>query len=190
MQPEAMVRGTVLRGTDGHRSKLPLTHDLNLWLRLAVLGDVARIQGADQGYYRVHPSSLLRSRFGGNYADLTGRRAAFDDFFDTLDPAVAETMDIDCLRAENCRTLARHALRYAVRAFDTGTTGTEPVDDYLAFARDVFPDSTSLREWRELAKRKDIGPERAAVCRSFRQAERLKVLQDSLQWRRWRRYGT
>lgn len=188
MQPEAMVRTSVLHRTDGHRATCPAAHDLNLWLRLAALADVARIQGADQGFYRVHRQSLLRSRYGGYLSDLQQRRLAFEDFYATLDPERSRELRADELRRRTTRALSRQALRHATRLLRTGEEGPDAVASYLAFAHDVHPASSRDRASRVLADQVERG--RRDDRELDRVLEALRILEDKVRWRRWRRFGT
>lgn len=191
MQPEAMVRTAALHLTDGHRANVPAAHDLNLWLRLAMLGDVARIRGVDQGYYRVHQQSLLHSRFGGYLSDLQQRRLAFDDFYDTLDPDSG--IDAATFRARTHRVLARQALRHAARQLDRGAAG-EPPEPYLEFALATAPACGDSRLWRGISIAADRRSERHASADGRTPwswwREQGRYVEDSLRWRWWRRYGT
>jgi glycosyltransferase involved in cell wall biosynthesis len=193
MQPEAMVRASVLRRTDGHRKHLPATHDLNLWLRLAALSDVARLNGPDQGYYRVHSGSLLRSRFGDYHSDLAQRLRAFEDFFDTVDPGLLRDSDLSRLRVLNRRKLAEQALAWSCRLLDDGHEDHRSVEDYRAFALEVYPAAEDLMEWRALGRRLYADSDRFRRLRhQFRvpAARAGRSVQAKVQWRRWRRFGT
>lgn len=193
MQPEAMVRASVLHRTDGHRQHLPATHDLNLWLRLAAISDVARLNGPDQGYYRVHSDSLLRSRFGGYHSDLTQRMKAFDDFFDTLDPGGFPDGFVSRLRVLNHRGLARQALAWTCRLLDDREDDPTSVADYLSFALAVYPDARDLREWRMVAWRlRTDANQFQQIQQQLRVpfARATRSIEGKVRWRRWRRFGT
>jgi glycosyltransferase involved in cell wall biosynthesis len=192
MQPEAMVRRSVLRQTGGHRASIPAAHDLNLWLRIAAVSDIARIRGADQGYYRVHSESLLRSVYGGYLSDLRQRRAAFDDFFATCDAATTNVIDKESLRERTHKRLAAQSLRYAARAY--GRLDEQDVLPYVDFAESTWPGASILRERRALERRQQrelkTGPAASSNYPPFRVAEAAYAVQDALRWRRWRRFGT
>lgn len=189
MQPEVMVRRSVLHRTDGHRASIPAAHDLNLWLRIATMADVARIGGADQGYYRVHSQSLLHTSFKGYLSDLQQRRAAFDDFYATCDPGTAARIDREVLSPKTHRRLAAQAVEYATRNYSR--LDEQELTSYLAFAHNVWPKTRTLPQWRGLERRERYartqGP---TVAQSFfKCAEAVYGAQDSMRWRLWRRYG-
>lgn len=186
-QPEAMVRASVLRLTDGHRAHLPATHDLNLWLRIAAISDVARIN-ADQGCYRVHPDSIFQSRFRCYHDELVERRKAFDDFFDTLPPRALPADTARALRRQNGTRLARLALAHACRALDRGARDDEPADAYIGFALDVCPRARRLRQWRALQRRQDGRLWRPGGVLA-RTSEGLRRGQDRARWHLDQRFG-
>jgi glycosyltransferase involved in cell wall biosynthesis len=189
-QPEAMLRTSVLRRTDGHRHHLPATHDLNLWLRIAAISDVGRVNGADQGYYRVHSDSLLQSRYGSYYADLVERRKAFDDFFKSLASEAVGSNPAALLRNQTSRTLAKQSLSWACREIDRSEANDKVIGDYVSFALDVYPRTRDLPQWQALHRRL----EGKAISKPGRltsnAADIRRGLHDRLVWRRWRRFGT
>ena len=158
--PEVVVRTSVQRAVGGYDARCFHTSDLNMWLRIAAVSDIAYVRGVPQAIYRVHPGSMLRSQ-EGPMVDLRERRAAFDTFFETCAPRLD---DPERLRDSVGRALARQALWRASRAFDTGRVegdGALPVDELVAFALDVFPEARRLREWRGLRVRRSIGAGRS-----------------------------
>ena len=158
--PEVVVRTSVQRSVGGYDARCFHTSDLNMWLRIAAVSDIAYVRGVPQAIYRVHPGSMLRSQ-EGPMVDLRERRAAFDTFFETCAPRLD---DPERLRDSVGRALARQALWRASRAFDTGRVegdGALPVDELVAFALDVFPEARRLREWRGLRVRRSIGAGRS-----------------------------
>ncbi|HWY89925.1 MAG TPA: glycosyltransferase family A protein [Solirubrobacteraceae bacterium] len=154
--PEAVVRLSVQRAVGGYDANCHHTSDLNMWLRIAAVADIAHIRGTPQAIYRVHAGSMWRSQ-EGPMDDLRERRAAFDAFF----AACASKLESpEPLRALAARTLARQALWKASRAVDRGV-GDGLVEELSEFALDVYPDARGLREWRGLALRRRIGAGRS-----------------------------
>ena len=76
-QPEVVIRTSTLRKVGVYNVALPHTSDLEMWLRLAAVSDVGHINRTVQGYYRVHPNSMMRTVNAGLLTDLIGRRDAF-----------------------------------------------------------------------------------------------------------------
>jgi glycosyltransferase involved in cell wall biosynthesis len=78
--PEVVVRGTVQRAVGGYDPACHHASDLNMWLRIAAVADIAYVRGVPQAIYRVHSDSMLRSSTN-TMVDLCERRVAFDSFF-------------------------------------------------------------------------------------------------------------
>jgi hypothetical protein len=168
--PEVVVRTSVQREVGGYDPSLPHASDLNMWLRIASVSDVAYIKGAAQALYRVDPDGMYRSMAwdpAGVMGDLTERRAAFTRFFGAAGEALTEEPE---LRRMVGRALARQALWQASRAYDRGTVhgpGAAPVEQLIAFAEDTCPEIKRLREWRGLKLRQRIGAGRSLLFPPF-----------------------
>ena len=78
--PEAVVRTSVQRQVGGYDPACYHTSDLNMWLRIAAVADVAHVRGATQAMYRIHADSMLRSD-ADPMVDLRERRNGFERFF-------------------------------------------------------------------------------------------------------------
>jgi hypothetical protein len=180
-QPEVVIRTSLLRRALPIREELPHTSDLHVWLQLASMGDVARINGPAQGCYREHDQSMQRTVNSGRFFDLCARRDAFDSAFARQAGALPGAGELhDCAR----RTLAGAAIDRACRAYDRGRTGEEPVDAFLAFALETWPRAEELPEWAALERRRSMGPARAArdprffagalIRRAFEETSRLR----------------
>ena len=158
-QPEVVMRTAFLRRALPIPVELPHTFDMHLWMQLASMGDVARINGPAQGYYRVHDASMQRTVNAGIFFDLRSRREAFDRFFAGLGGAIPNAHELHDLAR---RTLAGNGLDRACRAYDRGRTQEDPVEEFVAFAFDAWPDARELPEWAALARRRAVGPAKAA----------------------------
>ena len=147
---------------------------------------MARINGATQGYYRVHDQSQQRTVHSGVLFDLEGRRDAFARAF----AGRCSTLpDADRLHDLARRTLAADALDRACRAYDRGNTATEPVDGFTAFALDLWPDARELPQWRALEARRAVGPARAhRQPRFVARAVSRRATEELHNWR-WQRTG-
>lgn len=178
MQPEVVMRGSVLAEVGGHRPDLPEASDLNLWLRLATAGDVGRVNGPVQGLYRVHSNSMQRTIHAGFLSDLNGRVAAIELFFAERG---ANLRDAEGLRDRFHRGMARDAVRLAVRAKDQGRAEIEPIVDFLGAAKALDPTVTSSALWRSANRRGRSLLDRFAGLK--------RDLEDKIVWRRWRRHG-
>jgi hypothetical protein len=150
--PEVVVRSSVQSSVGGYDARCHHTSDLNMWLRIASVSDIAYIRGVGQAVYRVHSASMQRTQEGGT-AELRGRQLAFETFFS----ACAQRLeDAERLRARVMRELARQSLWRASRAVDRGAPA-EQVEDYVSFALEICPGAPRLREWLGLSLRRRLG---------------------------------
>ena len=158
-QPEVVMRTSALRRVGGLCEESPVqTSDMNLWIQLASIGDVGRINGPIQGLYRVHEASMLRTTHAGGLCDLEGRRGAFDTAFAAAAGSLPRARELRELARDR---LAANALDGACRAYDRGRTREQPVDDLVAFALETSPRARDLKEWAALERRRAVGAERA-----------------------------
>jgi hypothetical protein len=185
-QPEVVMRTSALRRACPIREDLDHTFDMHLWLQLAVIGDVGRINGPAQGLYRVHEASMQRTIHSGLLLDLEGRRDAFSALFGGTGRDIPGARELH--RAAQ-RALATTALDYACRAYDRGRTDEKPVDDLIAFALDVASDTRTLKAWRALEHRRSIGPERAPRHPQFFADALTRRISEELGHRHWLRTG-
>jgi glycosyltransferase involved in cell wall biosynthesis len=183
--PEVVVRTSVQRAVGDYDPVCTHSSDLNMWMRIAAVSDIARVRGIAQAIYRVNPKGMLRSAHSP-IVDLVERRRAFDSFFAS---SAQQLENADALRAMAGRALARQALWRASRAYDRGlVSGTDalPVDELVAFALEVCPDARRLREWRGLQVRRRIGAGRSMLFVPFvatGAAHRLRGHVSQLRWR-------
>jgi Glycosyl transferase family 2 len=185
-QPEVVIRTSMLHRAMPIRADLPHTSDLHLWLQLAAMGDVGRVNGPIQGYYREHDGSMQRTVNSGRLFDLQARRKAFDLVFAA---EAAELPGAQELHDRVRRTLAGGALDRACRAYDRGRVGEEPVDEFVAFAFETWPAADELPEHAALERRRAVGAERAQRHpRFFADAVVRRAMEETSRWR-WRRTG-
>jgi Glycosyl transferase family 2 len=155
--PEVVVRNSVQRAVGGYDARCSHASDLNMWLRIAAVADVAYLRGTPQAIYRIHPGGMLRSNQAGPMDDLRERRNAFDSFFESSGPSLEDAEGLGALAG---RALARQALWRASRTVDRGLSdGRDALapGDGMAFALEVCPDARRLREWRGLHVRRRLG---------------------------------
>jgi glycosyltransferase involved in cell wall biosynthesis len=152
-QPEAVIRCATLRSVGAYNDKLPHTSDLEMWLRLAAVSDVGRINGIDQGLYRVHPYSMQRTVNAGLLTDLVGRREAFLSALAADHPRLPAAELEDAVRLK----LALHAIDAACRAYDRDRVDRIEEEKLVAFALETCPASATRPEWRALQRRRQRG---------------------------------
>lgn len=184
--PEALVRRSLLEEVGYCDARLPHTSDFEMWMRLAAVSDVARVEGAVQGLYRVHQQSMQRTVNSGALHDHGGRRDAFDIVFAGPGSRFPDAGELHDSARER---LARQALDYSSHAYDRGRAGSEPIDELVEFALDTWPQATSLPEWRALERRRRVGERYAPLTPPFVARAALRRLQNERRWARWRRHG-
>ena len=186
--PEVVVRSSVAGEVGGYDPACYHTSDLNMWLRIAAVSDIAYVRGTPQAIYRIHPGSMLRSQ-DGPMVDLRERRKAFDGFFADAGARLEGAAELQAMAG---RALARQALWRASRAIDRRQLeGPDrlPFDELVAFALDVCPDATRLREWRGLQLRRRLGAGRSGWFPPFVATGAAHRLRGILGQRRWRERG-
>ena len=144
--PEVMMRTSVLREIGGYDPAFGYSSDLLLWIRAALRGTVARIEGPDQAYYRIHGSNLhLTQNAAGWLKDLTAKQEVFEAV-PALDPDAGITAaDVETAR----RALARRAVQYACREFSrTAPRSRELGARYADYARELSPAIERSARWR------------------------------------------
>ena len=184
--PEAFLRMSVVLRVGGQR-QLAHTHDMEMWMRVASVSDVAYIRGADQAWHREHPGSLsLQADDELGLTILRERRAAFDVLFAEPVPDAAVDSQLATLAR---RTLAVEALGRAAYEYDRGRAPARDVAPLVGFALETDPTVRSTSEWRALDARTMAG-ERWATNRPWLLLRPVRrVARDSRRRRRWNRTG-
>lgn len=182
--PEVLMRSAVVQKVGGQQP-LAHTHDMEMWLRLAAYSDVAYIHGADQAWHRDHAESLS-ARAVDSYRDLVERYRAFDTLFarvgDDIPGATA-------LRKDAMIAIAASAIVLAARCYEHGAAKATEAAQFIAFARAITPDISTVPGWRGLQRRITIGPERT-VRDPLVVLDRIRRrFASQRSWRRWHREG-
>jgi glycosyltransferase involved in cell wall biosynthesis len=143
MNPEVVMRRGLLADIGGYDARFPHSADLFLWLRAAARGDVGRVNGTVQAFYRVHNTNMHTTQFGGLLDDYSAVRDTFDVFFDEDGPLL---QDAPGLRGRARRAIAREALqRTALLPPSEPAASTESLLEFAAesdpsdrFARSAY----------------------------------------------------
>jgi glycosyltransferase involved in cell wall biosynthesis len=185
-QPEAVIRVSALRKVGLYREELPHTSDFEMWMRLAAHYDVGRLNGAYQGFKRQHAASMSRTVNGGLLTDITERMRAIDSLFSECSAVLPDGRHMEDIAH---RTLAREALGHAISAYARGVADQEPVNDYVALAKDVWRDTGKLRSWRVASRLRDSKQESLLLHSSLMVREAIRDLTGRLRWYRWKWSG-
>ncbi|MGA2455217.1 MAG: glycosyltransferase family A protein [Solirubrobacteraceae bacterium] len=159
--PEVVVRTSVQRAVGDYDPACFHSSDVNMWLRIAAVSDIAYVRGTPQAIYRVHASSMSRGQ--GPLVDLRERRAAYDSFFGSCASLLNSPERLQTMVG---RAFARQALWRASRAVDRGADSSL-VEELTSFALDIYPNAPRLREWHGLQLRKRIGAGRSLAFVPF-----------------------
>jgi glycosyltransferase involved in cell wall biosynthesis len=178
--PEVVMRRDLLNELGAYDLDLPHTADMYLWLRAAQVGDIGRVNGPVQAYYRVHGENMHLTDFSGVITDVRQRVMTIEKLFG--DGAATADSELYTLAR---RAIARASLDIAAGAFDRGEAAKVPTDEFKAVAQELWPQVSRSIRWKLLLKR-----ERATSPAAWmRGAEVGRTVRQKMRWRRWRRYG-
>jgi glycosyltransferase involved in cell wall biosynthesis len=184
--PEVVVRGEIQRRAGGYRPELPHAGDLEMWLRIAALSDIAYVNRTPQAFYRVHPKSMMRTVFRGSFLDLRQRKAAFDSFFQHDAATIANAGELHDLAS---RSLAREALWDACRAYDRNEVAACQVKELVDFAKTTYLNAAALAEYAALRRRQWLGPVVCNRTQIFAAPALLHKMQRAALKQRWKYQG-
>jgi glycosyltransferase involved in cell wall biosynthesis len=127
--PEVVVRTSAQREVGGYDPALPHSSDMDMWMRLASVGDVVHIDGPVAAYYRTSDESMSREVYTNPLRELEVRRGAFEAWYRFAENRVPQR---DALLARARTALAEAATRRAVMAFllDPVTAQFGPITEF------------------------------------------------------------
>ena len=176
MQPEVMLRRSAVHASGGYRPQLRWAEDYNLWLRLATVGSIGRVNGPTQGLYRVHDASFQRSSSNDiELTDLKARISAVELFFAECGERLRDHQRMSDLAFA---ALARDARRLLACAAERGRDS----------AADEFAD-LAVRLERRLAGAPSRAVFAGLLARRGALGRACRDLAGRVNWHRWARYG-
>lgn len=182
--PEAVVRTAVHREVGYYRKSLPHSGDLEMWLRIADVSDVGRVNGPDQAYRRLHSASMMETAFKGVATDLRERFKAYESFLASSRLEMSQRRRLDMLAR---RRVCTQALQWAASAEAKRSEAVEEARAAVGFAETVYPNFRRLRAYRLYEASKERAP---LLMRAAAASTRLDLeIRARTGWRRWRRYG-
>ena len=158
-QPEALIRTSALRAAGDYREQLPHTSDFEMWLRLAAVADVGRVNGPYQGCYRRHAESMSQTVHRSALRDVAERRRAFDSFF--AGTYLADVERLQHMSGGGRRPTRRSAMRSAAWARED--TSGDSVADWEQFVLETWPDAVRTRPWRALRRTSVMSTRRVRI---------------------------
>jgi glycosyltransferase involved in cell wall biosynthesis len=167
--PTAVVRTSLQKSLGGYRRELPHSGDMEMWLRLAAHGSVAR-SDAYQAVYRRHSHNMSSQYMKDHwFPDLKQRKAAFSAFLDACETVVPEP---DKIKEQFCSLLAIDALGCANAAFNSGDPDLSR--RLSGFAKSECKAISRSIHWTKLSVKRRLG---------FTRWQALKRAFDRFPWR-------
>jgi glycosyltransferase involved in cell wall biosynthesis len=185
--PEAVVRTSVQHQAGYYRPELPHSGDLEMWLRIADISDVGRVNGVDQAYRRLHAASMMTTGYGTLLRDLEERVKAYESF---LARSRLSGQRINSLRATVNRRMAMEALEWSASTCAAGEASAADIKDALAFARSIFPAAETSIAYYDYLRQEGTG----TPLSTFRRIDawRGSVSREfgsRMPWQQWKRLG-
>lgn len=162
--PTVVVRTALQQQVGGYNPRMLHTSDLEMWLKLAVHGDVGFVSGVDQGLFRVHDTNMSNAYYDNDHGlrDFEMRLLAFSAVLEQGKDRLADHAELDRVVR---RKLAREALLRVGRNYDKGCLQADHGEAMIEFARHTAGDLSRLPEWHTLKVRRTLGPKVAPVLR-------------------------
>jgi glycosyltransferase involved in cell wall biosynthesis len=156
----AIARTKTQKTIGGYRASLPHSGDMEMWLRFAANGSVARIN-AVQGIYRRHSVAMSNAYYVDRMRDYWQTKLAFDSFFDDYENSLNNSRSL--------RIVVRRALARRIFASGIGLLVRRRLNDGRRLIRASMDMDPRLRYrpplWHLLkVARKVIANSVKAVC--------------------------
>lgn len=182
--PEVMMRKSVVDRVGGQQ-RLTHTHDMEMWMRIALESDVGWIGGADQAWHREHPASMSATEVSV-MVDLDQRKAAFETLFTGRFGEPTENARMWGIARS---ALAEEALARACAAYGKGRGGSAETDELIAFARSLNVDLDALPHSRAFRATQSAGPRRSRFSPTVLASAAAYVVKRTAIHREWSRLG-
>lgn len=184
INPEVVMRASVMKELVGYDPDFPHAADLLLWLQAATISDIGRVNGV-QAYYRTHASQMHVTDYAGTLTDMRERTALYRAFFTGNGRGAGLPAAARMLR-NALRATAKEAVWCALvaRIGDQQVGGSDS-EAFREFARLNFPSVQRSLPWQELERRRR-GESPRVPDSVIKFAYRAKW---AIKWRIWRRWG-
>ncbi len=182
--PEAVARASIQKAVGCYSAELPHSADLEMWLRIAAVSDVARVNGPDQALRRIHTASMMQTSFASLQNDLRERQYAYEHFFAGPGKALPN--------AEHCLSiiragLAEEAVGAACNILMSQGEGPD-VDELVQLAGGIVGCLENTRAWQELCLLR-IDNKSVKERLLLRWYTLRRDIEGRIRWRRWRWSG-
>jgi glycosyltransferase involved in cell wall biosynthesis len=185
LTPEVVMRTSLMRELVGYDPRLPHAADYLLWIRSGTRGAIGRVDGVDQGYYRVHGSNMHVDMFPGVVRDITERRHTFQILFDDDGDRLPEP---ERLRGLAMRALSAEALALATQILQRDRESAVP-EQLVALAHEMSPQARESMAQRAYDRLALAVREGRAPANPSAMAEFGNRVRNHVRWRYWRRTG-
>ena len=181
--PEVVVRTEVQHAVGSYTPALAHTHDLEMWLRIAAVSDIGRINGVDQAFYRVHGANMSGSFATGATLDLEERWDAYRTFLEGAPASV----DVGRLGRILRRRASEEVMELGLRSVVAGEASEESITAVRDLAVRIDPTVPQRPVWADLdaawlhgGADREFGPRVRSIRRD---------LSDRARWWRWQLVG-
>ena len=183
---EVVMRASVVDAVGGQRP-LAHAHDMEMWLRIASVSDVAYIRGPHQALHREHSYSLSKQALSPvGIRILEENLAAFDTVFDE---AQGKLVGGERMRQVAHVALAREALLRGCHEYDRNRATCENIGALISFASHAVPNIAALPEWRRLQRRVAIGESHMKYRPWYAAQAAGRRIRNILEYEYWKRHG-
>jgi hypothetical protein len=146
MSPEVIIRTSVQHAIGGYDPNLPYLGDFEMFLRAAAVSEIGHLNGPVQADYRVHSDSMMHTTLPQN--SLGYHEQTLSSFENVLVGSKASVSNGDALFATARKAMASRALGHSLGAYYRGLSSSAPLEDYMAFAIQVWPGVNKTWRWR------------------------------------------
>jgi hypothetical protein len=176
------VRASVMAEIGPLNTNLRFAQDMEMWLRVAAVSDVARLDDVDQALHRDHDASMSVNEGAGTLTDLIERRQVFQELFRATGSRFPDLPDLDDTYR---RVLADEAIAHISYAWDRGRHDAAHAQALLDFAHQTYPEASG--RWDAVLARVQR-PRPSHDLRPLLRVARRR-LADELHYLRWTRTG-
>jgi hypothetical protein len=141
--PEVVLRTSVLRAVGDYAAHLPMSADMEYWIRVALRHDIGFIVDGTQAYYRIHGGNMHLTTHAGASIELSQRYGALEPYLSSSRGSA------DRLRVQ--MLLTAPPLKVAMRQLALGRWSAE-LDELVATADGVWPGWRASRRWSPFAE--------------------------------------
>lgn len=184
VNPEVVMRNSVMRQLAGYDAAYPHAADLLLWLQAAAITDIGRVNGV-QAHYRTHARQMHVTAYSGTLTDMRERAALYCDFL-SGEKRGKRLQGEDRMLRNALRSTSKEAVWCSLLAeMDRTAMQGNASSDFREFARSQFPSITRSLVWRVLERRMQ-GRQAPFPDSLIAFVYRAKW---AVKWRVWRRWG-